>query len=505
MQTMGPVQRGLPLLSTLPSEWKVIAVDIKDCFFSIPLNKTDTKRFAFTVPSYNHEQPDQRYEWVVLPQGMANSPTLCQLFVGKALLPIREKFPQVRCIHYMDDVLLSAKSLVDLENAYEKLIKELESWRLIIAPDKVQMHRVVEYLGARITAHKIFPQKLEIRKDNLKTLNDFQKLLGDINWIRGFLKIANFELKPLYNILQGDSALDSPRELTVEARQALGLVEARLQDASLKRIDENKDFLLCLLPTVLQPTGLLWQDGPLLWVHPKISPAKSIEYYPASMASLGLLGIQQAVQYFGKPPAAIITPYLAHQVRTLCATIDDWAILRCTFTGELDNHYPKHPLMTFFKEHSVVFPKVAHTQPIKGAVNIFTDGSKTGCGVYMIEGKEPIQCQFTPGSPQVVELLIVCKVFKDCPFPFNLISDSAYVVNALKVLEAAGPLRPTSVVSALFQDLQLLICKRTCGFYPLHIRAHTGLPGPLSVGNAKVDLLTRQVWAFTATSIERAV
>lgn len=49
------------------------------------------------------------------------------------------------------------------------------------APDKVQMGNLGESLGARITPHFITPQKIELRKDHLKTLNDFQKLLGDIN------------------------------------------------------------------------------------------------------------------------------------------------------------------------------------------------------------------------------------------------------------------------------------------------------------------------------------
>ncbi|MGE9716748.1 hypothetical protein ACQP3F_34695, partial [Escherichia coli] len=33
----------------------------------------------------------------------------------------------------------------------------------------------------------------------MKTLTDVQKLLGDINWIRCYLKLPNYELKPLYN------------------------------------------------------------------------------------------------------------------------------------------------------------------------------------------------------------------------------------------------------------------------------------------------------------------
>ena len=34
MRLFGSVQRGLPLLSTLPKNWEVIIIDIKDCFFS---------------------------------------------------------------------------------------------------------------------------------------------------------------------------------------------------------------------------------------------------------------------------------------------------------------------------------------------------------------------------------------------------------------------------------------------------------------------------------------
>ena len=84
--------------------------------------------------------------------------------------------------------------------------------------------------------------------------------------------------------------------------------------------------------------------------------------------------------------------------------------------------------MTFLKEHPVIFPQVVRKTPIKDAVNVFTDGSKTGCGVYMVEGKDPVVRQYYPCTPQMVELQIVIEVIKDCDFPFNLISDSQYVL-----------------------------------------------------------------------------
>lgn len=268
MRLFGSIQRGLPLLSALPKQWKIIIIDIKDCFFSIPLCPQDRQRFAFTIPAINHLEPDKRFQWRVLPQGMANSPTICQLYVQRALEPIRKQFPSLLLAHYMDDILACGKDLTTLQTSYPILIKTLGQWGLQVAAEKVQIAEIGSFLGTVIYPEKIVPQKLEIRRDHLHTLNDFQKLLGDINWLRPFLKVSSAELKPLFDILEGDSHISSPRALTPAANQALQVVEKALQDAQLQRIDETKPFDLCVFKTMLLPTAVLWQDGPLLWVHP---------------------------------------------------------------------------------------------------------------------------------------------------------------------------------------------------------------------------------------------
>ena len=504
MQIMGPIQRGLPLLSSLPKEWPIIIIDIKDCFFSIPLALSDSERFAFTLPSVNNEEPDKRYQWIVLPQGMANSPTMCQLFVGEALQPVRDAFPKLRIVHYIDDVLLASKNKESLDETYIKLVKELEMKQLFIAPDKVQMGNLGEFLGARITPHFITPQKIELRKDHLKTLNDFQKLLGDINWIHPYMRLSNFELIPLFDILKGDPQLSSPRALTPEARVALEKVERCLEKAKLYRWKEGEDILLCVLKTFRQPTGVLWQSGPLLWIYPHVSPNKTLEYYPIAVAQLAILGIKSCIQHFGAPPQKIITPYNANQIQILSSLIDDWALLRCSFDGELDNHYPKDPLLQFFSEHPVIFPKVTASKPISGALDIYTDGSKTGVGAYVVNSQKPVLFQYNPGTPQLTECKIVLEVFKAFKESFNLVSDSAYVVNAVRALEIAGPIRPTSPVCTILLELQKLIWKRTHKFFIQHIRAHSTLPGPMAERNALVDASTRMEFIFHATPLELA-
>ena len=77
MVLMGTLQPGLPTPVAVPEIFHKI-IDLKDCFFTILLAEEDKKRFAFSLPAINFKEPMQRFQWKVLPQGMANSPTLCQ-------------------------------------------------------------------------------------------------------------------------------------------------------------------------------------------------------------------------------------------------------------------------------------------------------------------------------------------------------------------------------------------------------------------------------------------
>ena len=78
---------------------------------------------------------------------------------------------------------------------------------------------------------------LKLRRDCLLTLNDFQKLLGDINWIRPHLKLTTADLKPLFNCLKSDP--NSSSKLTNETELALVKVDETLND-QLIRINITK-------------------------------------------------------------------------------------------------------------------------------------------------------------------------------------------------------------------------------------------------------------------------
>ena len=66
MVSMGPLQPGLQYPVSVPKGYYKIVVDLKDCFFTIPLYPEDCERFAFSVLSINFKEPMKRYQWIVL-------------------------------------------------------------------------------------------------------------------------------------------------------------------------------------------------------------------------------------------------------------------------------------------------------------------------------------------------------------------------------------------------------------------------------------------------------
>jgi hypothetical protein len=59
------------------------------------------------------------------------------------------------------------------------------------SPRKVSKDRSKTLLGTKLRDAVVEPLKLELRMDKMHTLNDFQKLLGDINWILPYCNLPN--------------------------------------------------------------------------------------------------------------------------------------------------------------------------------------------------------------------------------------------------------------------------------------------------------------------------
>ena len=64
----------------------------------------------------------------MLPQGVMNSPTMCQYYVANALECVRKQFPDFLVIHYMDDILFSAPSVLETQQKFDIAQQSLKDW-----------------------------------------------------------------------------------------------------------------------------------------------------------------------------------------------------------------------------------------------------------------------------------------------------------------------------------------------------------------------------------------
>lgn len=139
----------------------------------------------------------KRFQWRVLRQSTANSPTLCQYIVASAIQSIKDYWLQMYVINSMHDILIVGKDGSDLLKCYNALQTPLQNKGLELVPDKVQLTYLHTHLGFQMRGPLISSQKIQLSIDKLKTLCNFQKLLRVINWLTLYLKLSEGELKPI--------------------------------------------------------------------------------------------------------------------------------------------------------------------------------------------------------------------------------------------------------------------------------------------------------------------
>ncbi|RMB89952.1 hypothetical protein DUI87_33649 [Hirundo rustica rustica] len=149
IEDMGSLQPGMPSPAMLPQNWNLANFDIKDCFFQIPLHPHDVPRFVFSVPTLNREAPRKRYHWKFLPQGMKNSPSICQWYLSSLLSPVSTAAGEAIILHYTDDVVVCAPSDDLLSHALDLTIDPLVAAGFELQEEKIQKMPPWKYLGLK--------------------------------------------------------------------------------------------------------------------------------------------------------------------------------------------------------------------------------------------------------------------------------------------------------------------------------------------------------------------
>ena len=162
------------------------------------------------------------------------------------------------------------------------------------------------------------------------------------------------------------------------------------------------------------------------------------------------------------------------------------------YTGQITSHPPSHKL--FNVDFRLMLKPRSSEQPLQ-ALPVFTGGSgKSRKSVLLWWDDQRRQwdshIETVSGSPQIVQLNAVVRVFRKWNVPLNLVTDSASVAGIVTRAEASV-LRSVShsQLFALLQELIFLLDSRSAPYFVMHIRSHTSLPGFLAEGNRRADLL----------------
>ena len=77
---------------------------------------------------------------------------------AKALEPVRKQFPNFLVIHYTDDILFSAPSVLETQQKFDIAQQSLKDFGLIISPENIQTSTPYHYLGSAVNRQHITPQ-----------------------------------------------------------------------------------------------------------------------------------------------------------------------------------------------------------------------------------------------------------------------------------------------------------------------------------------------------------
>ena len=297
-------------------------------------------------------------------------------------------------------------------------------------------------MGLKIFEHTMCPQSVQFDA-TVHTLNDAQKLLGTINWLRPYLGLSTAQLSPLFNILAGDSDLNSPRQITPEAQQALDKVQQTISNHHVYRVDPDIDIVVFVVIPEFHPMGIIaqwsdhWSPEPLQileWMFLPHKPRKRVATIFELIAQLIIKCRHRCLQITAQDPAKFPIPIQRDYSEWSLANSSALQSALQSYTGQIDYHFPRHRLLQSLNTTPLsAKPKLSHT-PVDGPP-VFTDGSgKAGTAIVTWRNEDrwqTLQGQGT-GSTQLVELKAVSMAFHHFNEPFNLIVDSACVADIVQ-------------------------------------------------------------------------
>lgn len=265
-------------------------LDLASGFHQIEVDQKDIQKTAFNVEGGH-------YEFVRMPFGLKNAPATFQRVMDNIL---REHIG-VRCLVYMDDIIIFSTSLQEHLINLSMILESLKKYNMRIQLDKCEfLRKEVAFLG-----HVVTPQGVKPNPDKIKAIKEWplpknekelKGFLGIVGYYRKFIKDFAKIAKPLTQQLRKGEKIEHTREFVSAFNRCKNLLTS---SHVLQYPDFSKRFILTTDASNFA-LGAILSQGPISLDKPIAFASRTLTKTEEKYSAIEkeLLAIDWACKYF---------------------------------------------------------------------------------------------------------------------------------------------------------------------------------------------------------------
>jgi transposase InsO family protein len=170
-------------------------LDLLSGYWQVPLAEDAKEKTAFSVPRRGH------FQFKVMPFGLCNAPASFERLMEQILRGLQWD----RCLVYLDDIIVTGKTVEEVVNNLAKVLTRLRTAGLKLKPSKCTLFaRKVAYLGHIVSEEGIAcdPAKVACVSDwpAPSDVHDVRSFLGLASYYRTYIPRIASIAEPLYNL-----------------------------------------------------------------------------------------------------------------------------------------------------------------------------------------------------------------------------------------------------------------------------------------------------------------
>ena len=199
-------------------------IDCLKGYHQIPMAEEDAHKTAIITPA-------GLYEYKTMPFGMRNCGNTFQKFIDTVTRGLN-------CFAYVDDVLIASATLDEHEQHLRALFDRFKMYGIVVNQEKcVFAAPELTFLGHLVSNKGIkpLPEKVKsIKKISVpKSLKEFRRFLGMVNYYRRFIPHCSSILRPLNDLLSPQKNRRRSIKWTLETEQAFTNIKNQLSEATM--------------------------------------------------------------------------------------------------------------------------------------------------------------------------------------------------------------------------------------------------------------------------------